>query len=203
MNEYKQKKIKLLWDEIKKRYETYPKKNDADFDVVFQDWVEVLGDYEEYALMSALKNYIKETKSTTYPKIAHLEKYLKFLDKVKTKETNIPADLQEQYIEAKKWHDLKVGSTSWWYEQGYVFWINDLTYAYTEAVKEDMQLNGEKYGSYSHNGQKKLSNEVILALFVQNRDYEGLFNKFLPKDKRAGHSVKPSSLKNVFKKMPK
>ena len=69
-------KILRLWNEIKKRYETYPVKDEADFDTVLSDWTEILGEYEESELQYALKQHIRETKSSSYPKIAHIEKYL-------------------------------------------------------------------------------------------------------------------------------
>lgn len=97
-------------------------------------------------------------------------------------ESNIPNDLKEEYEQAKKWYDLKVGNTSWWYDQGYLFWKEDLTYAYNEALKKDIKMNGEKYGQYSANGKYELSKEVKLCLFVRNKDYECLFGDFLNMD---------------------
>lgn len=96
-------KILRLWNEIKKRYETYPVKDEADFDTVLNDWNEVLGEYEETELQYALKTHIRETKSSSYPKIAHIEKYLDINNK---KETIVIKEKSEIEI----WYDKHVVS---------------------------------------------------------------------------------------------
>jgi len=193
-------KIKQLFESIKDMWGGYPFKDDTDPKKIHKLWNDSFDGYTLAKLEDALDNLYTWKGLKTPPTIRQIKAVLKKQDEIiLEKKNSVPAELTKQYKEAKKWYDLKVAQTSWWHEQGYVFWYQDLSYAYQEAVKEDMKLNTEKYNNYSHNGQKKLSNEIRLALFIQNKDYEGLFFKFLPKDKDKKELYTHDSLKNVIK----
>lgn len=151
-------KILRLWNEIKKRYETYPVKDEADFDTVLNDWVEVLGEYDEDELQYALKMHIRETKSSSYPKIAHIEKYLEF-KKIKDEVNKPPSETQIWY-DKHIMHRIDNGLPFEYIKNTYINALNELikikdlsfdtfslnlNYAYKNGLLDDYEEYVYKY----------------------------------------------------------